>query len=55
MLAYNLKCWLQLFNREQDANVAEMQHTTPSTARLRFSVCSRPNLASCRESGCQLQ
>ncbi len=36
MLAYNLNCWLQLFNREEDAKVAEMKHTTLATARLRF-------------------
>jgi Transposase DDE domain group 1 len=36
MLAYNLNCWLQLFNRKEDAKVAEMKHTTLATARLRF-------------------
>ena len=36
MLAYNLNCWLMLFNREETATVESMQHTTLATARLRF-------------------
>ena len=36
MLAYNLNCWLMLFNREEDAKVETLQHTTLATARLRF-------------------
>ena len=36
MLAYNLNCWLMLFNREPVADVAELQHTTLATSRLRF-------------------
>ena len=36
MLAYNLNCWLMLFNREEDAKVAKLKHTTLATARLRF-------------------
>jgi len=36
MLAYNLNCWLMLFNREEDAKVDTLQHTTLATARLRF-------------------
>jgi Transposase DDE domain group 1 len=36
MLAYNLNCWLMLFNREEEAKVATLQHTTLATARLRF-------------------
>jgi len=36
MLAYNLNCWLMLFNREETATAASMQHTTLATARLRF-------------------
>jgi hypothetical protein len=36
MLAYNLNCWLQLFNREEGGEVATMRHTTLATARLRF-------------------
>jgi hypothetical protein len=36
MLAYNLNCWLLLFQREETVRVAEMPHTTLATARLRF-------------------
>jgi hypothetical protein len=36
MLAYNLNCWLQLFNREEGQAVESMRHTTLATARLRF-------------------
>src|ERR1039458_3452537 len=36
MLAYNLNCWLMLFNREPQAAATELQHTTLATARLRF-------------------
>ncbi len=36
MLAYNLNCWLMLFNREPVADVAELRHTTLATARLRY-------------------
>jgi hypothetical protein len=36
MLAYNLNCWLMLFNREEKAKVETLQHTTLATARLRF-------------------
>jgi hypothetical protein len=36
MLAYNLNCWLMLFNREEDAKVDTLKHTTLATARLRF-------------------
>jgi len=36
MLAYNLNCWLMLFNREEQAKVADLHHTTLVTARLRF-------------------
>jgi hypothetical protein len=36
MLAYNLNCWLMLFNREEEAKAEQLQHTTLATARLRF-------------------
>ena len=36
MLAYNLNCWLMLFNREENAKVEALKHTTLATARLRF-------------------
>lgn len=36
MLAYNLNCWLMLFNREEGTRSAHLKHTTLATARLRF-------------------
>jgi hypothetical protein len=36
MLAYNLNCWLLLFNREETETVETLRHTTMATARLRF-------------------
>jgi hypothetical protein len=36
MLAYNLNCWLMLFNREPQADSADLRHTTLATSRLRF-------------------
>jgi DDE family transposase len=36
MLAYNLNCWLMLFNREEKASTSELKHTTLATSRLRF-------------------
>jgi hypothetical protein len=36
MLAYNLNCWLLLFQREEGIEVDKLQHTTLATARLRF-------------------
>lgn len=36
MLAYNLNCWLLLFNREESEDVESLRHTTLATARLRF-------------------
>jgi hypothetical protein len=36
MLAYNLNCWLLLFNREEQSDVTQLQHTTLATSRLRF-------------------
>ena len=35
-LAYNLNCWLLLFNREEKTATAKMKHTRLSTTRLRF-------------------
>jgi hypothetical protein len=35
LLAYNLNCWLMLFNREDEAQQT-LQHTTLATSRLRF-------------------
>jgi hypothetical protein len=36
MLAYNLNCWLMLFNREPQVDATELKHTTLATSRLRF-------------------
>ena len=36
MLAYNLNCWLLLFNREEHEGPETLRHTTLATARLRF-------------------
>jgi hypothetical protein len=36
MLAYNLNCWLMLFNREATETATSLKHTTLATARLRF-------------------
>jgi hypothetical protein len=36
MLAYNLNCWLMLWQREEQAQVEDLRHTTLATARLRF-------------------
>ena len=36
MIAYNLNCWLMLFNREEGAKADDLKHTTLATARLRF-------------------
>src|SRR5467141_2544386 len=36
MLAYNLNCWLLLFQREQGVAVDNLEHTRLATARLRF-------------------
>jgi hypothetical protein len=36
MLAYNLNCWLLLFNREEAVKADDLKHTTLATARLRF-------------------
>jgi len=36
MLAYNLNCWLMLFNREASETTVTLRHTTLATARLRF-------------------
>jgi len=38
MLAYNLNCWLMLFNREPQADATELRHTTLATSR--FASCS---------------
>jgi hypothetical protein len=36
MLAYNLNCWLLLFQRQESEEADQLRHTTLATARLRF-------------------
>ena len=36
MLAYNLNCWLMLFNREPETKVESLEHNRLATTRLRF-------------------
>jgi hypothetical protein len=36
MLAYNLNCWLMLFNREENIAAEKLRHTTLAISRLRF-------------------
>src|SRR6266853_255799 len=36
MMAYNLNCWLMLFNREPQTDANELKHKTLATSRLRF-------------------
>jgi hypothetical protein len=36
LLAYNLNCWLMLFQREEEATVETLGHTTLATARLKL-------------------
>ena len=36
MLAYNLNCWLLLFQRNEEEKVEDMKHTMLATSRLRF-------------------
>jgi hypothetical protein len=36
MPAYNLNCWLMLFNRRGSENAGTLRHTTLATSRLRF-------------------
>jgi len=36
MPAYNLNCWLMLFNREPQDDATELRHITLATSRLRF-------------------
>ena len=36
MPAYNLNCWLMLFNRQPQSDATALRHTTLATSRLRF-------------------
>ena len=55
MLAYNLNCWLLLFNREAQASVETLRHTTLATARLRFLFVAAKIWRHAGRNGCQLQ
>ena len=50
ILAYNLNCWLALFQREETATVADLTHRTMATTRLRMLY-----LAARRADGDQLR
>ena len=54
MLAYNLNCWLMLFNREPQADATELRHTTLATSRLRFLFVAAKDLAPRRPHGSAL-
>src|SRR5438552_5986704 len=51
MLAYNLNCWLMLFNREETVKVEQLRHATLATPRLRFRSC-RPRSCGTPERSC---
>jgi hypothetical protein len=36
MIAYNLNCWLELFERQESVTVPELRHRTLATTRLRL-------------------
>ena len=36
LLAYNLNCWLMLFQRDEEATAETLGHTTLATARLKL-------------------
>ncbi len=55
MLAYNLNCWLLLFQREETAKVAELKHTTLAIGAIAFSVPGGQDLAARRARRHQLQ
>ena len=54
MLAYNLNCWLLLFNREAQASVETLRHH-PGDGAAALSVRGGQDLAARRQNGCQLQ
>src|SRR5438045_8618964 len=51
MLAYNLNCWLMLFNREELEKVAELKHTRLAATRLRIHLLLAKVLAACQTAG----
>jgi hypothetical protein len=42
MLAYNLNCWLLLFNREEAVKTGDLKHMTLATARVCVSCLWQP-------------
>jgi hypothetical protein len=48
MMAYNLNCWLILFNRDEQARAEDLKHTTLATARLRYLFLAAKMVAPCR-------
>jgi len=55
MLAYNLNCWLLLFQREGGETAETLRHTTLATSRLKFEVSGRQNQPARRAGECPLQ
>ena len=55
MLAYNLNCWLLLFQREADATPEKAAPHHPGDGAAAFSVRGGQDLAACRQNGHQLQ
>ncbi|MEO8659346.1 MAG: hypothetical protein ABI693_12800 [Bryobacteraceae bacterium] len=41
MLAYNLNCWLVLFNSEPQADATALRHTPPATLLRLLSVAAK--------------
>ena len=54
MLAYNLNCWLQLFNREEGAEIGSIAPHDAGDGAVALLVRGGQDLATCRTSGCQL-
>ena len=55
MLAYNLNCWLMLFNREPQTDATQLHHTTLATSRLRFLFVAAKIFATRRSHRGELQ
>jgi len=54
MLAYNLNCWLLLFNREEKVQADDLKAHDVCDGAIAFSVCGGQDLAARRASGHQL-
>ena len=55
MLAYNLNCWLMLFNREPQADATALRHTTLATCAAPLPVRGGQDLAARRAHGGELR